>query len=71
MGTLEEAKRVVLGSLCNKAKVVSLLINEEPKDQAQVVAHTLRHILLQHSQQRAWLNNEVTCHQIKASAICY
>ena len=72
MGTLENAKAAVFGNLCNNAKVASeLIINEEPKDKAQVVAHTLRHILLQHSEQRAWLNNQVTCQQNKASAACY
>ena len=60
MGTLENAKRAVSGNLCNTTKVASkLIINEEPRDEAQVVAHTLRHLLLQHLEQRAWLNNKV------------
>ena len=70
MGTLENAKRVVLGNLCNGAKVVApqLLINEEPKDKAQVVAHTLRHLLLQHSEERTWLNKKVSCYYIKSNS---
>ena len=73
MATLDNAKRAVFGNLCNNAKVVApqLLINEEPKDRAQVVAHTLRHLLLQHSEQRAWLSKKVTLtyYEIKASTI--
>lgn len=61
MGTLENAMRSTFGDLHHAQEVApQLLINEVPKDKAQVVAHTLRHLLLQHQEQRAWLKTTVS-----------
>ena len=64
MGTLEDAMVSILGEQINKTKCTpELLVNEVPKDKAQTLAHTLRHLLLQHREQRLFLKRKVCCEE--------
>ena len=64
MGTLEDAMVSIFGEQINKTKCTpELLVNEVPKDKAQTLAHTLRHLLLQHREQRLFLKRKVCCEE--------
>lgn len=60
MGTLEDAMLSLFGDWVNKTIVTpELLVNKVPEDKAQSFAHTLRHLLLQHQEQRLCLKRKV------------
>lgn len=60
MGTLEDAMLSIFGDCIKKTTGTGeLTINNMPGDKAQTFAHTLRHLLLQHQEQRLCLNRKV------------
>lgn len=60
MGVLEDAMRSIFGDFRHKTNAApELLVNQVPTDEAQIFAHTLRHLLLQHREQRLCLKRKV------------